>query len=399
MKRLQNINYDADDFQYDWKLIMREFKKLKTPTDVFDPSTVPMKDISYYFGLSTRSVGKTTNWILPGMVMNALYGTTIVYVRNSEEQTAPKYSRELMNVIVGFEDGRYIREITDNRFNTVKYDTRRLYYALRDEKGKEIDVSPDPFLVMVSLDKWLDIKSTFNVYRGDLFIFDEFIEPYYRPDSFEYFMQIISTVGRWRDCKRIIMLANTIRYTSQWYREFCIQAEIRRMKVGEKMLLESPGGTPMYLEIVEPLMKEKIIRQKSRFFGFPNPSLNAIVGLDTAWSFPMVPRIAYEEDDKVLTKKIRVAAEDELKLVLVFNKKIGLHVNVYPATTRRHDDEWLLTLGTPEGRRDLFALGAGDVFKKIWDLYRRNLFFYSDNETGVVLADYIQRAKDVVKKR
>lgn len=398
MKRLQNINYDLEDFQYDWTLLFRDFKKLDVPKDVFDPTTVPIKDISYYFGLSTRSTGKTTNWILLGMIMNARYGTTSVYVRNTEEQTAPKYTRELMNVIVSYEDGRYIKEITDGRYNHVHYDTRRLFYCLRDENGKEVDRAPEPFLQMVSLDNWQDYKSTLNVNRGDFFIFDEFIEQFYRPESFEHFMDITSTIGRWRDCRKVILLANTTRYTSQWYREFCIQSEIRRLKIGEKMLLESPGGTPMFLEIVEPLMKEKIKKAKSRFFGFPNPALNAIVGMDTAWSLPMVPRIEYLEDDKVITKKIRMAAEDELKLVVVFNSKVGLHVNVYPATTSRHGDEWLLTLGTPQSRKDLYALGTGDIFKKIWELYRRNLFFYSDNETGVVLADYVQRSKEALKK-
>ena len=397
MKRLQNINYDDDSFQYDWKLVFRHYKSLKCPSDVFDPTTVPIKDISYYFGLSTRSVGKTTGWVLIGMILNALYGTTTVYVRNIEEQTAPKYSRELMNVILSYENARYIMEITDGKYNHVKYDARRLYYVLRDENGKEIDRAPDPFLIMVSLDNWQEYKSVLNVYRGDFMLFDEFIETYYRPESFEHYMDIQSTIGRWRDCRKNIFLANTTRYTSQWYREFCIQAEIRRLKIGEKMLLESPGGTPMYIELVEPLMKEKIKKAKSRFFGFPNPALNAIVGMETAWSLPIVPRIRYEDDDKVLFK-IRVKGEDELKIVLVFNNRIGLHCNVYPATTKRKDDEYMLTLNEPESRKDLFAFGRGKVLERIWTVYKQNLFFYSDNETGVVLQDYVQRSKEALKK-
>lgn len=397
MKRLQNINYDADDFQYDWKLVFRAYKSLKCPSDVFDPTTVPIKDISYYFGMSTRSVGKTTGWILIGMILNALYGTTTVYIRNIEEQTAPKYSRELMNVILSYENARYIMEITDGKYNHVKYDARRLYYVLRDENGKEIDRAPDPFLIMVSLDNWQEYKSVLNVYRGDFMVFDEFIETYYRPESFEHYMDIQSTIGRWRECRKNIFLANSTRYTSQWYREFCIQSEIRRLKIGDKMLLESPGGTPMYIELVEPLMKEKIQKAKSRFFGFPNPALNAIVGMETAWSLPIVPRIKYEEDDKVLFR-IRVKGEDELKLVLVFNNRIGLHCNVYPATTKRKDDEYMLTLNEPESRKDLFAFGRGKVLERIWAVYKQNLFFYSDNETGVVLADYVQRSKEALKK-
>ena len=124
---------------------------------------------------------------------------------------------------------------------------------------------------------------------------------------------------------------------------------------------------------------------------------NAIVGMETAWSLPIVPRIKYEDDDKVLFR-IRVKGEDELKLVLVFNNRIGLHCNVYPATTKRKDDEYMLTLNEPESRKDLFAFGRGKVLERIWAVYKQNLFFYSDNETGVVLADYVQRSKEALKK-
>ena len=403
LKRLQNIKFidgiEENGIDYDWKKIFAEYKKLNVPETVFNPSGVPMRDISFYFGLSTRSVGKTTNWLLIGMIMHELYGTTIVYVRNTYDEIAPKNTEKLMNVIVSYEDARYIKEITDGRYNHVKYDTRQLFYVLRDDNGKEIDRAPDPFLQMVAVDHHLEYKSTLNVFRGDFFIFDEFIGGYYRPESFESFMDLYSTIGRWRFSNRIIMLANTTRYASQWYREFCIQGYIRNMKIGEKMLLESPGGTPMYLEIVEPRMKETIRKQKSRFFGFPNPALNAIVGLDNPWTLPMSPRIKYEEDDRVITKKIRVMAEEELRLSLVWNKEVGLHVNVYPATTKVRDDEILLTLNSPTSRRDLFALGYGDLFKRIWDLYKKNMFFYSDNESAVLLEDYAQRAREAVRKK
>ena len=403
MKRLQNIKFIDDDEEkgvdYDWDLILEDYKKLGCPDDIFDPTTNPIEKCRQIFNMSIRSVGKTTCWLLLGMIMNARYGTTVCYVRQTEEEIAPKYSRELMNVVVTYNQGQYIRQITDDRYNTCVYRDRRLFYVLADENGKEIDRAPDPFLIMLAIDLQQTYKSTLNVFRGDFFIVDEFVKTFYKDGAFTEWFHLFSTVKRRRQCARVIYLANTIRFTSQWYREFMIQNVLKEMRLGDRRMVTTPKGTKMFIELVEPKAKQRILEDAALYFGFDNPDLLSIVGTDVAWALPMVPRIKYEEDDKILTKKIRVMAEDELKLVLVFNREIGLHVNVYPATTRRHDDEWILTLDTPECRKDLYALGRGDVFKKIWDLYRQNLFFYSDNETGAVLMEYVQRCKEALKKK
>jgi hypothetical protein len=85
--------------------------------------------------------------------------------------------------------------------------------------------------------------------------------------------------------------------------------------------------------------------------------------------------------------------------VLVYNEEVGLHVNCYPATGKLKDDEIVLTLDAPKTRHEIYALGRGEVFKKIWELYKMNLFYFSDNETAVILEDYVQRAKEGLRKR
>ena len=206
-------------------------------------------------------------------------------------------------------------------------------------------------------------------------------------------------VKRRRQSTMIVMLANTIRYTSQWYREFMVQQELKRMELGDKRKITTAKGTRVYIEMVEPKAKARIAEDAALYYGFDNPDLLAIVGTDAAWSFPLSPRIKYEEDDKVLTKRIRLKGEEELKLVLVYNEEVGLHVNCYPATGKLKEDEVVLTLDAPKTRNEIYALGRGEVFKKIWELYKMNLFYFSDNETAVILEDYVQRAKEGLRKR
>ena len=403
LNRLQNIKFIDNDeekgIDYDWELIKEDYRSLGCPADIFDPTTNPFEKIRQIFNLSIRSVGKTTGWVLIGMIMNARYGTTVGYVRQTEEELAPKYSRELMKVIVTYNQGQYIRQITDDKYNTVIYKDRRLYYCLADENGKEIDRSPEPFLIMLAIDLQETYKSVLNLPRCDFLIVDEFVKTYYKDQAFINWMQLLSTVKRRRQCTRIVYLANSIRYMSQWYREFMIQHILKTMRLGDHRTVTTAKGTRIYIELVEPKAKQRILEDAELYFGFDNPDLLSIVGTDLAWSLPEVPRIKYEDDDKVITKKIRVKAEDDLKIVLVYNRTIGLHVNVYPATNKRHNDEILLTLDTPADRRDHFALGYGEIFKRIWDLYKKNLFFYSDNETGAILIDYVARSRDALKKK
>lgn len=57
--------------QYDWKFLQKEFQKLGTPKDIATPFTIPkFYENGWNIMLSERSIGKTTNWLLLGLIMN-----------------------------------------------------------------------------------------------------------------------------------------------------------------------------------------------------------------------------------------------------------------------------------------------------------------------------------------
>ena len=83
---IKNIKYFDNDIQhginYDWTLIKKEFDKLGIPDNVVNPFlTHKLECGKWVVDMSERSIGKTTNWLLLGMVMNKLYGTTPCYIR------------------------------------------------------------------------------------------------------------------------------------------------------------------------------------------------------------------------------------------------------------------------------------------------------------------------------
>ena len=64
----------------DWKKVKKEFKKLNIPNFVHSPIDYNFNKNAYFIELSERSVGKTTNWLLLGIIFDKyLYLSNLLY--------------------------------------------------------------------------------------------------------------------------------------------------------------------------------------------------------------------------------------------------------------------------------------------------------------------------------
>ena len=116
----------------DWKMIFKEYRKLlrgaKVSDPIYDPTTAPVYDAKFFQLLSERSSGKTTGWLLIGMLLNKYYGTITQYVRQNEDMVKPSIVGDIFRVIMQFKDGYYIKELTDGKYNTIYYHWKKAYY-------------------------------------------------------------------------------------------------------------------------------------------------------------------------------------------------------------------------------------------------------------------------------
>lgn len=396
-KRLKNISFfdnkEEHGIRYDWGLIKREFRKLKTPPEVYDPTSVPIESINYVIELSTRSFGKTTQWIIMGLLMHELYGTTPIIIRQTEEMTAPKHAASLMDVIRTYDGGRYIRQLTENRWNDVTIKARKIYYCLRDDRGDIVEKCSDPVIYLLTLEENMDIKSVFNAPRGDLIIFDEFVSDMYRTNEFVTFCDELKTVIRSRISPRAVLLSNTINLTSPYFRELEISKEVRKLHTNESTVVTTELGTKIYVRISDtPATKHKGLLN-SLFFGFKNPQLAAIRGGDTVWNFRQVPRILTSDEDVYLDRKLKIDTMDEILSVdFVSTPDRGLVANIHPGEV--HDDSIVLTMSDIWDRQHRRGLGFGQREKMLELLIDRGKVYYSDCETAAVLEHYIAEVRD-----
>ena len=180
-----NIKYIDNNQQkgilIDWNFIFKEFKKLKCPPDVYDPTTFPINVVNWGVILSDRSKGKTTNWLIIGLLLYKHYGIQTGYIRQTDAMTKSTKTRELFNVV---EEFGYIKKIFGKQWNSIYLWQKHFYLCNRDENGKVLDKSEDDFCMVLSVDKSYDVKSTLSKPRMDLLLFDEFISNKYAPDEF-----------------------------------------------------------------------------------------------------------------------------------------------------------------------------------------------------------------------
>lgn len=383
-------NKKTHGIEYDYTAIFKEYKRLKIPVEFWTPSSELMKN-KYNIFLSERSTGKTTQILLLGMVMNKLYGTQIQYIRQNVEMIKSN-AIDIFKAIIEYNDGAYIKKLTDGRYNSIYIHWRRCYYCLTDENGKIIEQSSEPFMIMLSIDKSRNYKSSYNAPTGDLIIYDEFLKrECYQPNEFINFMDLLSTIIRKRKSPVVFMLANGIDYTSHYWKELEISKEVKQLKRGEHLNIITEKGTPIYIEIIG--TKKTKIRQEVNqlFFGFNNEKMNAITG-GAEWSFDTVPHIKNSDTDKIINRDIRIDCDDVLLQVdITLTEDRGIIANIHPSTSTT-EKSVILTNGEITAKNQLYGYG-NEITALLWKLYKSNRCYFDSNETGALFDNYVKVAR------
>lgn len=397
MKKSKIEYYDGKEEHgiiYDWDMIRREYHKLVKVGDIYDPTTAPIENCGWSVLMSIRSTGKTSGWLLMGLIARQHYGTKIIYVRHTEDEIMPKFALEALKVIRDYKNGYYIRQLTNDKYNSLHYHARRTYYCLRDEDGRIIEEDPEPFMTSVSIDHSEELKSNLNEPKGDIVLVDEFIRQHTDPDAFVDLCQILSSIVRFRKSMRIICLANNTNVNHPFFREWGVSQEVRNLKEGQYKICTTTKGTKLYIELIG--LKPSRIRQEvnTLYFGFDNPKLASIQG-GISWAFDNVPHIHTSDTDVYLYRGLHMDINDQyLRIDFVHTEDRGLIANVMPAKkSEKHKDTLVFTLGEVWDRRTIYGWGTYPVCRRFWELYKLNKVYYADNETGSLVEDYVRQCR------
>lgn len=368
---------------------IREYNKLKCPADVYNPCKLPFDRDKYFVICSERSIGKTTNIILFGMIAHEVDGIQIQYIRQTEVMLEPKNMRQLFDTILAFD---YVSKITKNKWSSVLYYARGWYYCNRDEAGKVTEQDSTPFMFCLAINRNIVYKSTYNSPTGNIIIFDECFSKFYPQDEFIDFCDLVKTIIRERTEPIIFMLGNTIDRYHAYFSELELLSISTSMPIGEHTETITSGGTPIYIEFATREKTLEKLRLNKIFFGFKNKKLGSITGSD--WSITPMQHIDKYDEPDLIARNFYVSIEGFLiNLELVTSEKYGLHILAHLAK-QTYPDSRIYTLEHMLDYRYRYKTGYNKIDKMIWALYERKKFYYSNNNVGALVDKFITRCKN-----
>lgn len=396
MERVKKIKYIDNDptlgISYDWNLITKEYRKLGIPPEYDISGILPLGNdaLKWYIITSERSVGKTTNILLIGMVMNILYGTVIQLVRHRIAKAS--YYETLYDTICAYNNGQYIKKLTNGEFNSVTYHWKNFYYSKIDEKGKKVR-SEIPFCVSLSADECYNLCSFYEAPLGDWVILDECFNESNTPEEFVHFCHLLKTIVRDRMSDKIILLGNNLDINNIWYRQLMIHNEMRKMKKGESKIVYTPEKMPIFVLFQENRMPEKRKIFNFHHFGFGNPQLNAITG-NGSWNVKQYPLTRMLKDRKELMRGIFISYHGDLFLELAFIiSSSGSFIEVHPTLeSTAREGKIVYTLTFPRHEKELL-FGYDKLSKQILSMIERKRIVFSDNETGDLFQKFIYESR------
>ena len=386
--------YDNDPTHgiiYDWRLIEKEYNKLPRPRGAYNPFNVHTIDSGRWIvDLSERNTGKSTNWLLLAMIMNKLYNIECAYIREIIDMIMPKHSMEMFNTILSW---GYVEHITEGKYDSIVYESRRYYYYNSETKEKALK----PFLLALSLDENEKNKSSLQLPDTDFIIFDEFISRRNYNDEFILLNDTIKTIIRERDSPLIILMANTTDLHSFWFKELTVYDHIQNMIPGDRREITTEEGTIVDIALIgnkPEEMSEHKQKHNAKFFGFPNPKLNSIKG--GGWAIRVYPHPPKLPNRKLINQNRFIRHNGYiLQLELYHDASMGCFVVVHPTSELRDDSVCYVLDVQLEDKRFKFKWGVRKVDLLYLKLYKANKWFYATNLDGTLVDDYMRNLEKV----
>ena len=363
----------------------------------WDINPILSKNARYNVVYGERSNGKTYGTLEKCTENYFNDGSEFAYIRRWDEDLVGKKGESLFN---GLLKNGVIKRLSKGKWNHVVYKSRAYYLAFIDDEGV-ITTDVKPFCYAFALTQHEHYKS--NSYPNIRYIiFDEFLtRGVYLPDEFVIFQNVLSTLIRLRDDVIIFMLGNTVNKFSPYFKEMGL-TRVKNQKIGTIDVYDyGDSGLKVAVEYSDMPVKEK---KSNVYFAFNNPRLEMIK--TGAWEidlYPHYPRDQYEGINPYKDIKFTFYIEfegDTLQCEVIYkktdregNKKPSYFLFIHPKTTPiKQEDKPLIYSQTvnplPNYRRKI-TKATTLVEKKIQQFFIKDKVFYSDNETGEIMRNYL----------
>ena len=342
------------------------------------------RDAQYNVIFGERSNGKTYSVLKYAVDKFATSGEQLAVVRRWQDDFTGKRGNTMFDAIVA--NGE-ISRATKGEWTGVYYYGSKWYFCKYDEEGKRV-THEKPFAYGFAISTMEHDKST--AYPGITTIcFDEFLtRTAYLPDEFVLFMNVISTIVRHRTNVKIFMLGNTVNRYCPYFKEMGL-THIKEMQPGSIDVYRY--GDSVLTVAVEYTLPNKDGKESDFYFAFDNPKLSMITG--GAWEIDIYPHcpVKYTPKDIVFTYFI-IFSGDTLQCEVVCHEDLYFTFIHRKTTELKHPETDLIYTTDfsprPNYRRKI-TQPATEIERKIAEHYKLDKVFYSDNEVGEIVRNYL----------
>lgn len=341
------------------------------------------KNAVYNVIFGERSNGKTYSVLKYGLERFAEKGEQLAIVRRWQDDFTGKRGVTMFDALVVNNE---VARATKGEWTGIYYYGSR-WYLCRYEEDKRI-TNEKPFAYGFSISSMEHDKST-SYPEITTIVFDEFLtRTTYLPDEFVLFMNVISTIVRHRTNVTIFMLGNTVNKYCPYFKEMGL-THVKEMKPGDIDVYRY-GDTELTVA-VEYTTSNKHGKESDLYFAFDNPKLSMITG--GAWEIAIYPHcpVKYKPNEILFTYFIEFSG-DLLQCEIIQHDDTCftfIHRKTTPIKEPENDILYSPEFSERPNHKRKITKPTTPLEKKIAEHFIKDKVFYSDNEVGEIVRNYL----------
>lgn len=341
----------------------------------------------YYMAFGERSNGKTYSALNYALERYYKHGEQFAYIRRFGEDVKKK---NLQTLLDSHCENGIVSKLSGGEFESVEYGSNKFVACKYDEEHDKFIRDSQPMGYAFDLNSMEHHKST-SYPKVTTVIFDEFLSRQgYLNNEFVLFMNTLSTIIRDRHNVIIFMIGNTVNKYCPYFTEMGL-SHVKDQKPGSIDVYEyAETGLKVVVEYCDP-MSNRGGKKSDVYFAFDNPQLKMIT--TGSWEIAIYPHLTNKYRPKDVAQEFFIDFDSTLLHCKIIVTETDYYMFVHPKTTPIKDEcEDIVYTNIPNGRWN-YRVGITNQSDQLSILIRRmiteNRVFYSDNETGEILRNYI----------
>lgn len=344
-------------------------------------------DAYYYIAFGERSNGKTYSALNYALERYFKHGEQFAYIRRFGEDVKRKNLQTLLAAHV--ENGRIV-ELSGGTFSLVNYTGGKFIAYSYDETNGKVVNDKQPMGYAFDLNAMEHHKST-SYPKVTTIIFDEFLSRQgYLTNEFVLFMNTLSTIIRDRMDVNIFMIGNTVNKYCPYFTEMGLTHVKDQTPGTVDIYTYADSGLSVVVEYCDPMSKRGG-KKSDVYFAFDNPQLKMITS--GSWEIAIYPHLNKKYRPKDVMYNFFILFDGQLLHGEIVATETDYFIFMHPKTTPIKDDTTDIVYTDNPDERWNYRVGITNQRDQlsmiISTLIAQNRVFYSDNEIGEVVRNYI----------